>query len=310
MAGVFDIAPTVLRWLTDGESVMVGRVVAATGLAGRDAAGVAAWMGPGSGPVAVAIADMDFGRPGGRNAPIGSPLAIRARGSVGRVEVSVTDDDAPGLGLSCGGSATVLVQRATDLPQLFWSALQRGEPVGLIDAADGTTSAFDADSVPERFGRLFRRGVSQVSEIDGETVTTYWPRTAVLVVGGGPVASALMAQTDLLGWRAVVAEDLPTALDLLVGLGGADAVVVLSHDREVDGPLLRAAISSPVGYVGAMGSRHTQQARADWFVEHGVTVGLDRIHGPAGLDIGGFGPAEIALSIVAEIVAERSGKTD
>ena len=297
MTGMFDIAPTVTTWLDAGHDVLVARVLAGRGLAGREAAPVAAWTESGDGPV-------------------GSPLAARAHGSTGRVEVSVTDDEAEGVGLACGGTATVLVQRATELPDAFWSAFRRGEPVGLLDPAadaDGSgTTAFEAADVPERFARLFGRGVSQVSVVgegaDSETLTTYWPRSRLLVVGGGPVASALLAQADLLEWRAVVAEDLPTALDLLASYGGADGVIVLSHDREVDGPLLSAAIASPVGYIGAMGSRHTQAARAEWFAAHEVREHLDRIHGPAGLDIGGFGPAEIALSIVAEIVAERSGR--
>ena len=292
MASVFDIAPTVTAWLDAGQDVIVARVLASTGLAGRDSAAVAAWTETGDGPV-------------------GSPLAARAHGSTGRVEVSVTDAEAEGVGLACGGSATVVVQRATELPDAFWSGFRRGGPVALVDTAAGTT-AFDATDVPERFARIFGRGVSQVATVgegaDAETLTTYWPRTRLLVVGGGPVASALLAQSDLLGWSAVVAEDLPTTLDLLGGFGGADGVVVLSHDRDVDGPALAAAIASPVGYVGAMGSRHTQAARAEWFGAHGVTEHLDRIHGPAGFDIGGFGAAEIALSIVAEIVAVRSGK--
>lgn len=288
MAGVFDIAPTVTAWLDAGHDVLIARVLASSGLAGRDAAAVAAWTDTGEGPV-------------------GSPLAARAQGSTGRVEVAVTDDEAEGVGLACGGSATVLVQRATELPDAFWSAFRRGGPAALVDTTEGTT-AFDASDVPERFARIFGRGVSQVAEVDGETLTTYWPRTRLLIVGGGPVASALLVQSDLLGWSAVVAEDLPTAQDLLAGFGGADGVIVLSHDRDVDGPLLRAAISSPVGYIGAMGSRHTQAARAQWFAEHGVTEHLDRIHGPAGFDLGGFGPAEIALSIAAEIVAVRSGR--
>ena len=291
MADVFDIASTLTGWLDANDEVLIARVLTGSGLAGREAAAVAAWTASGEGPV-------------------GSRLAARAQtvagGATGRVQVSVTDDEAEGVGLTCGGTATVLVQRATDLPDTFWSAFRRGEPAALVDTAEGTT-AFDATDVPERFARVFGRGVSQVAEADGETLTTYWPRTRLLVVGGGPVASALVAQSELLGWSAVVAEDGRSALDRLATFGGADGVVVLSHDRDVDGPVLAAAIGSPVGYVGAMGSRHTQQARADWFAAHDVTERLDRIHGPAGLDIGGFGPAEIALSITAEIVAVRSG---
>ncbi len=90
----------------------------------------------------------------------------------------------------------------------------------------------------------------------------------------------------------------------------SDAFVVLSHDRDVDGPALAAALSGSAGYVGALGSRRTQAARRDWMTDYGVDVAdQDRIHGPAGLDIDAHTPAEIAISIVAEIVAGRSAAT-
>lgn len=287
MTGVYDIARDVLRWRDEGRSVTVARLLDGHGLAGRDGAPVAAWVEGGE--------------------PVGSPLAARAAGAgPSRVEVVLTDAQAEDVGLACGGSATVLVQDAADLPEVFWEALRRGDPVALVDH-EGATTGFGADAVPEPYARFFGRGVSQVVEVADGTLTTYWPTTRVLVVGGGPVATALVAQSALLGWAAEVVDGVTPALDVLRGFGRADAVVVLSHDRAVDGPVLAAAAVSSVGYVGAMGSRHTQAARADWFAARGVTTGLERIHGPAGLAIGGYGPAEIALSITAEIVAVRSG---
>ena len=87
----------------------------------------------------------------------------------------------------------------------------------------------------------------------------------------------------------------------------SDAVLVLSHDREVDGPALAAALAGRAGYIGALGSRRTQQARRDWLTERGVSEdALARIYGPAGLDIDAHTPAEIAVSIAAEILASRS----
>jgi xanthine dehydrogenase accessory factor len=83
-------------------------------------------------------------------------------------------------------------------------------------------------------------------------------------------------------------------------------VLVVSHDLELAGPTLSTALSSQAGYIGALGSRRTQQARADWLAYRGITD-LDRIHGPAGLDIGASSPAEIAVSILAEALATASG---
>ena len=84
------------------------------------------------------------------------------------------------------------------------------------------------------------------------------------------------------------------ATGVIAGLAVLDKVVVISHDDELAGPALAAALAGQVGYIGALGSRRTQQSRADWLAYRGVTD-LDRVHGPAGLDIGASTPAEIAV---------------
>lgn len=131
--------------------------------------------------------------------------------------------------------------------------------------------------------------------------------TQLLVVGAGPVADALDPLARTLGWDCRVVDELQPALD---GLPAADAVVVTSHHEGVDGPVIAAALATAsVAYVGAMGSRRTQQRRRDWLTEHDVAeADQARVHGPAGLDIGADGPAEIALSILAELVACLRGR--
>jgi len=80
---------------------------------------------------------------------------------------------------------------------------------------------------------------------------------------------------------------------------------VLGHDVETSGGCLLAALQSNAGYIGAVGSHAMQQARADWLAYRDVTD-LDRVYGPAGLDIGSHGPAEVAVAIVAQIIANRT----
>jgi xanthine dehydrogenase accessory factor len=88
-----------------------------------------------------------------------------------------------------------------------------------------------------------------------------------------------------------------------------DAVVVTSHHEDVDGPAIRSALEAGTPYVGAMGSRRTQTRRREWLLANGVTQdALTALHAPIGLDIGADRPGEIALSILAEIVAVRSGR--
>lgn len=127
----------------------------------------------------------------------------------------------------------------------------------------------------------------------------------VLVVGGGEVATALESITRTLGCEPIVVDTLD---DTLAALSDADSVVVLSHHDGVDGPAIAAALANGTTYVGAMGSRKTQTRRREWMLENGVTSEqLERVHTPIGLDIGANTPAEIALSIAAEIIAVRHG---
>jgi xanthine dehydrogenase accessory factor len=126
----------------------------------------------------------------------------------------------------------------------------------------------------------------------------------LLVVGEGAVAEALGSMGTLLDWH-VTAE--PT-LDGATAAMQSDAVVVTSHDDEVDAPALGAALASDASYIGAMGSRARQQRRREWLLANGVGPDdLARVRGPAGLDIGANSAAEIALSIFAELVAVVRG---
>lgn len=127
----------------------------------------------------------------------------------------------------------------------------------------------------------------------------------ILIVGEGPVAEALTPMLATLGWDATQAT---TLAESEAAIPSADAVVVTSHHEDVDGPAIRAALAAGTSYVGAMGSRRTQARRRDWLVANGVTeTDLGTLHAPVGLDIGADEPGEIAVSILAELIAERRG---
>jgi xanthine dehydrogenase accessory factor len=86
-------------------------------------------------------------------------------------------------------------------------------------------------------------------------------------------------------------------------------VIALTHDPKIDDPALICALASDAFYVGALGSRKTHARRVERLLEAGVDpAAIERIHAPIGLDIGAQGAAEIALSIIAEIVAVHRGK--
>ena len=125
----------------------------------------------------------------------------------------------------------------------------------------------------------------------------------LLIVGDGPVTDALTVMVSALNWSVSVTSTAPTIEPDL------DAVVITSHHEDVDGPAIRSALAAGVGYVGAMGSRRTQLRRREWLLAEGVSEqGLAALHAPIGLDIGADQPGEIAVSILAEVVAVRSGR--
>ena len=155
------------------------------------------------------------------------------------------------------------------------------------------------------------------------------PPPRLVVLGAVDVAESLCALAKRLGWRTVVSdtrprlttrERIPSADELVVGwpeqaleqigLDADSAVVVLTHDEKLDTPALVAALRSPAFYVGALGSRRAQAARRERLLEEGVPEqDLDRLSGPSGLDLGASTPPETALSILAEAVAVRAGRS-
>jgi xanthine dehydrogenase accessory factor len=134
--------------------------------------------------------------------------------------------------------------------------------------------------------------------------------TRVLIVGtAGPIDDALANQAELLGWAVVATTSVEESVGEIVEMGTSDAVVVLEHRHAVATPVLAAALRSSVGYVGAVGSRRMQAARLSSLRQAGLGDGeIEALHCPSGLDLGATSPAESAVSIVAEIVATRTGR--
>jgi xanthine dehydrogenase accessory factor len=130
----------------------------------------------------------------------------------------------------------------------------------------------------------------------------------VLIVGTGEMGDAIAAQARLLGWTTTATTDVADSLDAIEA-GAPAAVIVMEHNHAIATPVLAAALAGDVGYVGALGSRKMQAARERSLRNHGVGDDvLARLHCPTGLDLGASTPAESAVSIVAEMIAERAGR--
>ncbi|HKN64333.1 MAG TPA: XdhC/CoxI family protein [Gaiellaceae bacterium] len=235
------------------------------------------------------------------------------------VTYGITDDMAFGVGLPCGGEIDVFVEELAEH--------DRAEVTLTVVAGEGVGERLRD---PELEQEARRRGRSHVLELEERTVfaDVAAPPTRLFVYGAVDTAEALCRAGRLLGWRTIVAdarasfatpERIPSADQLLVlwpdeavaavepDLG--TAVIVLTHDDKFDLPLIRAALASDAFYVGWLGSRRNQERRRGLLRDEGVTDDeLDRICGPAGLDIGADTPAETAVSMLAEILAVRAGR--
>jgi xanthine dehydrogenase accessory factor len=152
------------------------------------------------------------------------------------------------------------------------------------------------------------------------------PPPTLIAVGGVHITVALMALAKTLGYRTVVVdprtafgneERFPNVDRLIqrwpdeafreIPLTRSTAVAMLTHDPKLDDPALKIALPSPAFYVGALGSKTTQAKRRQRLLEDGVTeTVLNRLHGPIGLELGAETPEEIALSVMAEVVAARN----
>jgi len=237
-------------------------------------------------------------------------LASRKSANGRLIKLRVSDLDATVAGLSTGFEAHCILIPASELPSDLWPLLIARDPVCLLsvienDAITGTT-LFTAATIAQAgddVAQRFARGTSETAVIGDTVVTVLWPVPKLVIAGSGPIADALRDAAVLLGWQTVIV-DANSASGMIAGLSSLDNVVVMIHEVEAAGQALAAALSSDVGYIGALGSHRMQENRADWLNYRGY-VDLERIHGPAGLDIGAKTPAEIAVSILAEALRSK-----
>ena len=245
---------------------------------------------------------------------------VLAGGEPRLVTYGITDEMAFGVGLPCGGEIDVFVEALRDEEQ-------PDVTLTVVAGPDVGTKLHDPDL--EQAAR--RRGRSHVFEQEGRAVfaDVTVPPPRLFVYGAADTAEALCAAAKLLGWRTIVAdarprfatpERLPSADEILllwpdealahVAPDAATAVVVLTHDDKFDLPLVQGALATEAFYLGWLGSRRNQERRRGLLLDEGVAEEeLDRVSGPAGLDLGAASPEETAVSILAEILAVRAGRS-
>jgi len=224
-----------------------------------------------------------------------------------------------------GGAAAVVTRLDGD---------QHGAKLLVLDSGpvEGTLDEASADGrLAQEARTALRSGSSRTVTLDGirAFVEVFAPPATLLVVGAGHVAMPLTTLARTLGFRTVVVdgrprfatrERFPDVDDLKIGIPSdlvrtvplipSTALVLVAHDYKYDVPVLLHALKTPVGYVGLLGSSRRGAAIFNLLREDGVTdAELARVRTPIGLDLGAQSAPEIALAILAEILAVQRGAT-
>ncbi len=239
----------------------------------------------------------------------------------------VSDVDAFSVGLACGGTIRVLVEplgeEGARLPEAMLARITAAraarKPVAYGIQPDGWARRLIGPEDPAAAAR-FRADRSGTEEESGEFIAVFNPPLRLLVVGAVHIAQALLPMARLAGYDPVlidpreafgsparfpgttIVHDWPDEALATQAPDARTAVVTLTHDPKLDDPAIIAALGSPAFYLGCLGSTRTHAKRLDRLRAAGVDeAALARIHAPVGLAIGARSPAEIAVSVMAQI---------
>ncbi len=301
------------RWTAEGEDIAIATVVETWGSSPRPLG--SKMLVTRSGKMAGSVSNGCI-----EGAVFEEAQKVLKTGAAKVAAFGVADDVAFEVGLACGGHIEVFVQPLSAAHRQAIDMLGRDQPATLrTNLVTGETEV--VEGTPPG-GELARR--------DGDTFVEPLRRPAHLVIIGAiHIAIPLHRLARLMGYRVTIVdarakfatrERFPEADELIVAwpdeamskirVDSSTYVVILTHDPKFDLPALRSVLGSEAGYIGAIGSRKTNQNRFDALRKEGFTEAqLGRVHGPIGLDLGGRGAEETALGILAEITAVRFGGT-
>lgn len=235
------------------------------------------------------------------------------------IAYGVSKEEATRFGLPCGGTLRLVQEPLTDtswVAQLLARTAAHQLVSRTLTLSTGAVQLSDAV-----------RG--QTMQFDGSTLTTvFGPKWRLLLIGAGQLSQAVAQMASMLDFEVLVCDPREEyAATLAIGLGGVrriegmpddvvrelvpdahTAIVALTHDPKLDDMALLEALHSNAFYVGALGSRRNQETRKKRLAEHFDLTAeeLSRLHGPVGLALGAKTPAEIAVSIVAEMVQVKN----
>ncbi len=332
-----DILPDVDSWLAQDEAVVLATVVQTWGSAPRQAGAKMAFTAGGAITGSVSGGCVE-------GAVIEAGQEILQTGQAQLLHFGVADETAWDVGLACGGTIEVFVQRLDTAVYTFLHSLitqNRGGAAATIIHGPGLgqTAAVDRDG---RTAGTLGVGLDKLTlpaaqtarqsgrlPLTGEIelfVDVVQPAPTLVMVGGVHIAIALTNLAKTLGYHTIVVDPRrafgsearfphvdkliqawPEKAFTQIELTAETAVALLTHDPKIDDPALKRILPSPVFYIGALGSRKTHAKRQRRLGEMGFDeAAIARIHGPIGLDIGARSPEEIAVAIMAEIVRVKN----
>jgi xanthine dehydrogenase accessory factor len=338
---MIDLIPQIEDWLAAGEELAVATVVRVVGSAPR--------------PVGARMIVSSGGRMAGSvsggcvETTVYEEMADILEGGPPRMlNFGITDDMIWDVGLACGGTIDVFVQKLD--PALVTvlrgyvgqrravalAVVVDGEALGAtaLVAEDGMVMGPDDATITSLAQEVLdaRAEVGALHDIaPGSTVfiEPFLPPPVLIVVGGVHVAIPLTRFARELGFYVIVVdprakfanrERFPEADEVLLEwpdealahleVDRATYLVLLTHDPKIDEPTLASALKTEAAYVGAIGSRRTHAERFERMARWGVSPEqLESVYAPIGLDLGGRTPEETALSIIAEVVAVKNGRS-
>ena len=306
-----SVLKAAVDWLKEGHPVAIATIVQTWGSAPRP---VGSWLairqdGQVAGSVSGGCVEDDLIRR--------VQTEILTRNTPEFVVYGVSQQEAARFGLPCGGTLRLLVEPKPELAvleKLLENITSHRVTKRIVNIADGKSQLQEGSRHDE------------FSCSDTEMCTSYGPRWRMVIIGAGQLslytadfALASDFEVIVIDPREEYAEGLnradvtfiqgmPDDVLLEIGVDSHTAVVALTHDPKLDDMALMEALKSPAFYVGALGSRKNTQKRKERLLEFDLSKEeVERLHGPVGLYIGALTPPEIAVSILAEVIAVKYG---
>ena len=306
-----SVLKSAVEWLQSGQSVAIATVVQTWGSAPRP---IGSWLairadGQVAGSVSGGCVEDDLIRR--------VQTEILTRNTPEMVVYGVTQQEAARFGLPCGGTLRLLVEPKPELAVLE-KLLENISSHQITRRSVSLSTGKSTLALGDRSDEFVCT--------EQEMQTTYGPRWRMVIIGAGQLslytadfALASDFEVIVIDPREEYAEGLnrtditfskgmPDDVLLEIGVDSHTAVVALTHDPKLDDMALMEALKSPAFYVGALGSRKNTQKRKERLLEFDVSQEqVEKLHGPVGLYIGALTPPEIAVSILAEVIAVKYG---